>query len=80
MSRGSHRITIRIGTEMRDDIDLAVTCRNSLSGNLKNWTVSEFVIQAIVDKLNHDRRGRRAADRRRQQKIDDNQPREYWEE
>lgn len=80
MSQGSHRITLRIGDELRADIDEAVTKRNDASGATKFWTVSEYCIQAIVDKLNHDRRSRRADDRRRQAKVDDNLPREYWEE
>lgn len=80
MSLGSKRITLRIGDAMRDDIEDSVRKRNDANGATKFWTISEYCIQAIVDKMNHDRRSRKSDDRRRQAKIDDNQPREYWEE
>lgn len=80
MSLGSKRITIRVGDEICDDIRRAVELRNDPKTQTKHWTMTEYVIQAIVDKLNHDLRGRRRDERKRQAKIDDNQPREYWEE
>jgi hypothetical protein len=73
-------MTIRIGDEMRDDIAAAVNARNKAFGNQKIWTLTEFVVQAIVDKLNHDLRGKRQALKKVQEKIDDNMPREYREE
>lgn len=80
MSIGSRRITIRVGDAMLDDIRRSVDKRNNSDGQTKDWTVTEYVIQAIVDKLNHDSRSSRRDERKFQVKIDDNLPREYWEE
>lgn len=80
MGKGSKRITVRVGEEMYADIIESVTSRNKHKGNQKEWTISEYVVQAIIEKMNHDFRGRRQAIKRTAEKIDDNEPREYLEE
>jgi len=54
MSLGSKRITIRVGDELYDDVAEAVRQRNELSGAKKYWTVTEYVIDALVDEALED--------------------------
>jgi hypothetical protein len=80
MSKGTNRITIRVPDALRDDIADAVEKRKADPMMSKQWTMTEYIVQAIVDKLNHDRRSRKDDGKRRQLKQESNEPREYWEE
>lgn len=80
MSIGSKRITLRIGDAMLSDVRDAVKLRNDNPKATRHWTVTEYVLEAVVNKLNHDRRSNRKSDRRRQElPVDGNEPREYEE-
>lgn len=80
MSKGSTRITIRIGDDLLEEIKATVHRRNNAKNQKKHWDKTEYIIEAIVDKLNHDRRSRSDAERFRHSKPDDNMPREVWTE
>ena len=75
MSKGTPRITLRVHEALRGEIESAVAARNASKGNQKVWTVTEFIMQAVIDKLNHDRRGKRIDEFLSQEKPDDNMPR-----
>ncbi len=80
MSKGSQRITIRIPDELREDLDNAVDKRNDPKTQTKHWTLTEYIVQAIVEKLNHDNRSCKRDYRKRQCLPSENMRREYWEE
>jgi len=76
MSKGSKRVTIRVGEELLELIDEAIERHNAVPGIAEHWNRSDFIIKAIEDKLNH---GHRSAKRDREVrviKVDDNMPRE----
>lgn len=52
MSKGSERKTIRFGKSILEAIDAYLAKREKLP-TVEPWTFSDFVAQAIVDKLNH---------------------------
>lgn len=72
MSKGSKRVTIRIGEELLRKMHEAVDRRNNRSNAAVCWSVSEFVVQAVVDKLNHDLRSARKPIKIRQVKTGEN--------
>jgi hypothetical protein len=80
MSIGSKRITIRIGDELNAMVSDAVERRNNGSNQSKHWTTSEYIIQAIVEKLNHDNRSKGDDTKIRQLLVCENEAREVWEE
>lgn len=80
MSKGTNRITIRVPDDLREDIASAVERRNNTSNQTKHWTMTEYIIQAVVDKINHDSRSRGCDERKRQEQPAENFPREYWGE
>lgn len=59
MSEGSLRLTIRVGQSMRTEIEKAVARHNKQPGGIIEWTVTDFVLAAVCDKLNHGERSRR---------------------
>ncbi len=76
MSIGSKRVTIRMGDDLVDLIREAVKRRNDASNATQEWKLSDYVIEAVKDKLNHDRRSRNAGEKVQVVKIADNMPRE----
>jgi len=58
MSAGSPRIVLRVQGEMLARIHAAVEKRNQQPGAVRDWNVTEYVKQAIADKLSHDARSR----------------------
>ncbi len=80
MNAGSSRITLRIGDDLRALIDAAVDKRNNGSITKKHWKLTDYCIQAILDKLNHDRRSCEAEERVVQEIVAPNTPRIITEE
>jgi len=75
MSKGSRRVTIRIGDELLDLVQEAITRHNESTNSAEPWTLSDLIVKAIGDKLNH---GHRSARRERIVdviKVADNEPR-----
>lgn len=58
MSKGSKVIIVRIGDALDAAVRSAVQKRNDGPNQVRHWTVSEWVRQAIIDKLAHDKRSR----------------------
>ncbi len=79
MNKGSKRITIRVGDEMLELIDEYLETRLG-SSTSERWTRTDFVMQAIAEKLSHSRRSRRQAAQVKQRKIDPYRPREVTDE
>ena len=79
MNKGSKRVTIRIGDELlelvREELD-----RRSTSPALEPWTVSDYIIQAVAEKLSKARRSRGDDAQVRQEKVNEYLPREVTEE
>jgi len=59
MSEGSLRLTIRVGVSMRAAIEEAVARHNEAPSCIE-WSITDFCIQAIADKLNHGERSRKS--------------------
>lgn len=75
MSKGSERVTVRVGEKLRAEIVRACEELNSRWDSEGKWTLTEFMLQACVDKLNKIERGRRKKDRFKIAKADDFDPR-----
>lgn len=60
MSKGSVTISVRCGREVHQAITEALGKRAKVGGGIEAWTMTQFVMQAIVDKLNHQERSRRS--------------------
>jgi len=56
MNKGSKRITVRLGSDLIDMIDDALKTRNEKAVLCDDWNRSDFIVRAIVDKLNHNHR------------------------
>jgi len=80
MNKGSTRITVRLGDDLIDAVKVAVEMRNDGSVTAKHWTVSSYIVQAIEDKLNHDRRSRKADERVRAYRDWEYGPMQFEEE
>jgi len=59
MSKGSKRITMRLGKELNDLVMEEVARRNKQGGGVTEWNVSDWIASAIIDKINHSHRSRR---------------------
>lgn len=59
MNKGSTRVTVRVGDELLERIDAALAKRNDLGGGVEEWKRTDWIIAAIVEKLNHSQRSRR---------------------
>lgn len=79
MSEGSHRFTVRIGDELRAEMEETITRLNANPMAKRSWTLSEFIVQAIVEKLSHDKRSRGERKKVTAEKPDENMPREIQE-
>lgn len=60
MSKGNERITIRIGTSFREALEKTVQELNDRPGSPGTLTISGWIMQAMVEKLNHRERGRKS--------------------
>lgn len=56
MSAGNHITNVRLDEEMLTAIEAAIASRNKRSKQAP-WTLSDFIRQAIQDKLDHTARG-----------------------
>jgi hypothetical protein len=56
MNGGSKKATVRFGDELFDEIKERVRVLNERPGASREWTFSEFVVQACVEKLRHTQR------------------------
>ncbi len=63
MNKGSTRLTVRLGDDLIAAIKETVDRRNDGGVSPEHWTVSSYVVKAIEDKLNHDRRSARKDER-----------------
>jgi len=75
MNKGSTRVTIRIGDELLQAVRDEVAKKTSSPSSGGSWTASEWIIQAIVDKLNHARRSRGQEEKVTHLVTDENAPR-----
>jgi len=75
MNNGSKRITIRIGDELLQLVREEVAKKTNSPATGGNWTVSEWILQAVVEKLNHARRSRGSDERVTHLVVDENAPR-----
>jgi metal-responsive CopG/Arc/MetJ family transcriptional regulator len=57
MSAGTPRVTIRIDDELREEIEIVITDRNSRTRD-RPWTLSDFIGIAIREKVLKMQRGR----------------------
>lgn len=65
MSRGTPVRTFRVSDELWAEVLRVVEARNSRTVK-DQWTVASFVLEAMVDKLDHMARGRKSRRRRKQ--------------
>ena len=79
-SKGSKRVTIRIGDDMLALVQEQIAKRNKAKRAERPWVLTDYLMQAIADKLSHDRRGRKEGIKVVQEKCDENMPREIIEE
>lgn len=77
VNKGSSRVTVRIGDEMREAIEEAVKDLNARAGATREWTITEFIVQAVVEKLSHRDRSKGLRIKTTSEKVDDNLPREF---
>jgi hypothetical protein len=80
MSSGSTRITIRIGDAMLGIMDAEIEKHNSHPACQEEWNRTDFIMQAIAEKLSHFGRGRKDGSQVSQFHTDKNMPREVFEE
>lgn len=74
MSKGSARVTVRIGDDMLSLVDEYLRLRN-LQSCVDPWNRTDFVMAAIAEKLSHAKRSRKERGRVRQFKSEENVPR-----
>lgn len=74
MSKGSDRITVRMGTSFRQAIEAYCDEREDKSPMCEKWGFSDFILQAIADKLNHIERGRKSGVKWRIVRADERSP------
>ena len=79
MNKGSKRLTVRLGEECFEEIKRACGELNERYDKKREWTMSEFVIQAVVEKLSKLERGRRSDATFSSEKVDDFSPRVWGE-
>lgn len=60
MSKGSDRISVRMGRSFRQAVEDYCLERATRPGSIEQWGFTDFVINAIVDKLNHIERSRKS--------------------
>jgi hypothetical protein len=72
MSKGTRRCTVRIGKELIDAIEAAVAKRNTSPGGVEMWTISDWILSACIDKLNHSERSRKSGRKLKVDKVDMN--------
>ena len=53
-------------------LEAAVVKRNNLGGGVEFWTISDWILAACVDKLNHTERSRKSGRKLTIEKIDSN--------
>jgi len=75
MSKGSEKVTIRLGASFRHAVEEYCETRKNRAGGIEPWTFSDFVIQAILDKLNHIERSKKSNVKWSMGRIDENGPR-----
>lgn len=56
MSKGNPRVTVRLEPRLLESVASAVDKRNAGCVTIRHWTLSDYIVQAIRDKLAHDRR------------------------
>jgi len=60
MSRGTGKITVRMSPTFRQAVEQYCDERGEKNAQVAKWTFTDFVLQAIADKLNHIERSRRS--------------------
>lgn len=58
-SKGTPRVTIRIPDAIRSAIEDELDRRNALSSVFEPWKMSDWILAAVLESLNHRRRGRK---------------------
>jgi hypothetical protein len=59
MSAGSKRISMRLGKKLNELVMEEVDRRNKQTGGVTEWNVTDWMIAAIIDKINHSHRSRK---------------------
>jgi hypothetical protein len=77
MSKGSTRVTVRMGDEIIAAIQAQVHALNMRPGANRDWTISEYIIQSVVAKLRHTQRSKGQKGTYSSEKIDEWGPREW---
>jgi hypothetical protein len=80
MSQGSKRVTVRLGDDAIEQIREVCEQLNDRPQASRTWTLTEFIVQAVVEKLNKIERGRGKSDRFQLEKVDDFDPRVWFDE
>jgi len=65
MAKGSKAISVRLGQGILDRIDAEIQRRNEQPGVDETWSRTDWIIHAIVQKINHSERSRKARTRTR---------------
>jgi hypothetical protein len=75
-SKGSPQVAVRLPQEVIDAIDACVESRNNAQGWDREWKRADWLVEAIVEKLNKTGYGRKLKLGIKAVKVDDNMPRE----
>jgi hypothetical protein len=79
MNQGSKRVTVRLGDDCVDEIKRACEELNARYDAKREWNTTEFIVQAIVEKLTKLERGRKSDQKFSLEKVDDFCPRVWGE-
>lgn len=75
-SLGSPKVVVRVPQEVIDAIDACVESRNEHQSADRPWTRSDWIVEAITDRMNKTGYGRGDKLQIKAVKVDDNAPRE----
>lgn len=76
MSLGTPRITIRVPEVLIEAMDSVIKSRNQAKAADREWSRTDWIVEAITEKLNKTGYGRKLKLGIRAIKYDDNMPRE----
>jgi len=79
MSKGNPRITVRLPLALRELVQSEIDRLNKGEPVGGEVTMSDFVVDAVCQKVNHIRRGRKIKAQVKHEKNDDGFPRQFWD-
>lgn len=77
MNQGSRKVCVRFGDALITEIREQIKLLNERPGASREWTLSEYVIQAVIAKLRHTQRSRGQKGTYSMEKVDEWGPREW---